>query len=206
MRYRSKLLAASSFRHRCGREEFLPNFRERGNGVERRTMAGIWGCLPALFFAVLAFLGSVHPLDAQDIPHVDTHILLGTWLTRSRSEITIEPCEVGLCGAISKIVVPDRIREKYGDDVIAQQKQFTDVLNKDPALRSRPILGLRILELVSQSAPDRLEGSIYNPENGETFEGFMEILDNDTVRLSGCVLFNLVCMGEDWQRVQSRPD
>ncbi len=128
-------------------------------------------------------------------------VLTGTWLTQSESEITIEACEEGFCGHISKIVIPQHIIDKYGSDVIAAQGNFTDELNKDPALRSRLIQGLQILVLNGQSAPDRYEGQIYNPENGETFSGFVEIQGADNIRLSGCVLFNLICMGEDWTRV-----
>ena len=175
-------------------------------GVPRTTLRH-----PLARFALVGLMSATAWLGAAagrgpvamspQIPDAQTHILLGTWLTKSESEITIVPCETGLCGYISKIVVPAHIREKYGDDLVALEGHFTDALNKDPALRDRPIQGLQILTLVSQSAPNRLEGSIYNPENGETFEGFMEILDSDTVRLSGCVLFNLICMGEDWHRV-----
>ena len=92
-------------------------------------------------------------------------VLMGTWLTQSESEITIEACEQGYCGHISKIVVPQHIVDKYGSDVIAAQGNFRDELNKDPALRSRLIQGLQILVLNGQSAPDRYEGQIYNPEN-----------------------------------------
>lgn len=128
-------------------------------------------------------------------------VITGTWLTQSKSHITIEACEEGFCGHISKIVIPQYIIDKYGSDVIAAQGNFTDVLNKDPSLRSRPIHGLQILILNGQSAPNRYEGQIYNPENGETFSGFVEIQGSDNIRLSGCVLFNLICMGEDWTRV-----
>ncbi len=129
--------------------------------------------------------------------------VLGTWLTQSNSEITIEMCDLGYCGFISKIVIPQHLIDKYGEDAVAAQGDFTDVLNKDPTLRSRPIQNLQILVLHTQTAADRIDGKIYNPENGETYEGFLEVTDSNNIRLSGCVLFNLICMGEDWTRVAS---
>jgi len=78
---------------------------------------------------------------------------------------------------------------------------YIDALNKDPALRGRQVLGLQILVLNSNTAQNRLEGTIYNPEDGETYNGFMELIDDDNIRLSGCILFNLICLGEDWVRV-----
>ena len=127
--------------------------------------------------------------------------ILGTWQTQSQSQITIEPCEMGYCGFITKIVIPEHIRVKYGEDLASIQGEMLDYLNKDATLRGRPIQGLKILTIVSQSAPNRLEGIIYNPEDGETYEGYLEIKDNNNIRLSGCVLFNLICLGEDWVRV-----
>ena len=67
-------------------------------------------------------------------------------------------------------------------------------------MRGRPVLGLQILSLEAEFSRGKMKGVIYNPEDGETYEGFLEMLDNNNIRLSGCVLFNLFCMGEDWVR------
>jgi len=127
--------------------------------------------------------------------------IVGIWKTQSSSEITIMPCDVGYCGYITKVVVPQFILRKYGADVERMRGNIVDGLNKDPGLRSRPIQGLQILSLYSQAAPNRLGGQIYNPEDGKTYEGFLEIVGSDKLRLSGCVLFNLFCRGENWTRV-----
>jgi len=127
--------------------------------------------------------------------------VVGTWFTKSQSEVTIEPCEEGYCGVLTKIVVPQFLRDRYGEDLRAMEGNYFDALNKDPALRRRPVLGLQILVLHTRSGENRLEGTIYNPEDGETYNGFMELIDENSIRLSGCILFNLICMGEDWVRV-----
>lgn len=129
-------------------------------------------------------------------------IIEGTWLTQLKSEITIEPCPDGFCGRISKIVVPQKYIEQYGEQLKEMSAEdYFDYNNKDPALRERPVLNLQILTLKPSHNPFRYEGQIYNPEDGNIYEGYLEVVGADTVRLNGCVLYGLICRGEEWQRV-----
>ena len=77
---------------------------------------------------------------------------------------------------------------------------FTDIRNKDPELRNRPMLGLQILTLLPSTKPNIYDGEIYNPEDGNTYSGYVEMTGADVARLNGCVLFNVICRGEDWYR------
>ena len=132
-------------------------------------------------------------------------VIEGTWLTKKASEITIVPCPEGYCGLISKIVVPPEYVEKYGQDLEAAAGSFTDMNNKDPALRNRPIQNLQILNVKAGGDPNKFEGELYNPEDGNLYSGYLEVLGPDRIKLNGCVLFNLVCMGEEWVRVTTPP-
>jgi uncharacterized protein (DUF2147 family) len=127
----------------------------------------------------------------------------GVWRTELQSEVTISRCEGGFCGAISKIVVPEHIVENVGAEVLEGMgvEGFIDANNEDPALRNRPILGLQILSLVPSNQPAVYDGAIYNPEDGKTYSGYIQVLGPDTIRLNGCVLYNIICRGEDWVRV-----
>ncbi len=127
--------------------------------------------------------------------------IIGIWRTQSTSEITIKPCNTGYCGYVTKVVVPDRIKRQYGADVAKMRGNIIDGLNKNPSLRNRPLQGLQVLSLRIQSSRSQLKGQIYNPEDGQTYNGFMQIVGSNKLRLSGCVLFNLLCRGEDWTRV-----
>jgi uncharacterized protein (DUF2147 family) len=127
-------------------------------------------------------------------------LIEGVWLTTTKSEMTIAPCAEGYCGYISKIVVPDHIVAKYGDDLDAIGTNFTDYNNKDPALRNRPIQGLKILTLRPGGNPWYFEGEIYNPEDGNVYAGSVEVLGPDQLRLKGCVLY-LLCQEQEWTRV-----
>ena len=126
--------------------------------------------------------------------------VVGTWTTLTQSQVTIAPCATGYCGVITKVVIPQYIRDKYENDIEAMQGNIVDGLNKNPALRQRQLLGLQILSLEPEFSDGRMNGRIYNPEDGETYEGFLEVIDHNNLRLSGCILFNLICLGEDWVR------
>lgn len=125
--------------------------------------------------------------------------IVGQWLTVAQSEIVIAPCEQRFCGVVSKAVTTGLSAE----DIAAHPAAggVADFRNKDPGLRTRPILGLQILTLAPSNKPDVYEGEIYNPEDGNTYSGFMEVLGPDTIRLKGCVLFNTLCRGETWTRI-----
>ncbi len=147
-----------------------------------------------LSIAGLVAAGSAVPAQAQSP-------IEGTWKTGAESEITISDCQTHYCGHITKIVVPPHIIERYGNNLEAIGTNFTDQLNKDPALRGRPIQGMQILTLRTGRNPAVYDGEIYNPEDGNIYSGFVEVINEDRIRLNGCVLYNLVCRGEEWERV-----
>jgi len=155
----------------------------------------------ALAFAVLTLPISTPAAFAQSSDAAQT--LQGVWLTQAKSEITVSTCPDDFCGNISKIVVPDAIykaNKKEIDSIGATN--FTDLMNKDRNLRSRPIMGLQILTLhPNKDKPNIFDGQIYNPQDGNTYSGYVEVLGPDKIRLNGCILYNIICKGEEWTRV-----
>lgn len=150
----------------------------------------------AFFCFVLFTLFGAQSASAQQF-----HVVNGTWITQQQSEITIEPCEQGLCGFISHIVVPPEIIEKYGADVLAQfEGAYPDANNEDPALRDRSVLGLTILVLTEQVTATRYSGKVYNPQDGKTYDGFVDVVDGNNIVMSGCIAWGTICQGESWVR------
>jgi uncharacterized protein (DUF2147 family) len=123
----------------------------------------------------------------------------GTWLTPQQSEMTIAACVEGYCGYISKIVITSDIRAKYGD-AVDSAVVFTDYNNKDKSLRDRPIDGLQILTLRQGADVLHFEGEIYNPEDGNTYAGYLEVKGPDSMILKGCALM-VLCQEQVWTRV-----
>jgi uncharacterized protein (DUF2147 family) len=155
---------------------------------------------------VLAIAASATGALAQSPEAAPLSPIEGVWASQSQTEITIAPCEAGYCGTISRIVVPEDIAAANKDALASMSEdQFFDAFNKDPALRTRPIKGLQILTLKAGDKPYVFDGDIYNPQDGNTYSGYMEIIQPDLIRLNGCVLYNLICKGEDWTRVPTPP-
>ncbi|KQN72473.1 DUF2147 domain-containing protein [Devosia sp. Leaf64] len=143
---------------------------------------------------------SVGAAVSQEIP---LSPIEGVWRAEPQSEITIAPCELGFCGYLSKIVVPEDILSAEEAEAAAKMspEQFFDKRNEDPALRNRPMLGLHMLTLRPGERPTVFDGEVYNPQDGKTYSGYVELLGPDALRLNGCVLYNVICRGEDWVRV-----
>ncbi len=138
--------------------------------------------------------------SAGGVPALAQSPIEGTWRSAGLTEITITPCETAYCGHISKIVVPPEIAAEHAGASALPPEQLVDGRNKDPNLRSRPILGLQILTLAQSDESHIFNGEIYNPQDGNIYSGYVEMVSPDQLRLNGCVLFNIICRGEDWVR------
>lgn len=163
-----------------------------------------------LWFGAALLLGGILPLAAQEAavgPNRVPDPIEGVWRTLELSEVTIALCPQGFCGTLSTIVVPSKglTAEEYAAAQAMPVESFTDIRNPDPALRGRPMLGLQILTLLASTKPNIYDGEIYNPEDGNLYSGYVELLGPDVMRLNGCVLYNIICQGQDWVRVIPEP-
>jgi len=77
----------------------------------------------------------------------------------------------------------------------------TDAHNPDPALRSRPLLGIELVQGLRQTAPGVwTQGRLYNPDDGRTYGGTVR-LKGGVLELEGCAL-KVVCRSQTWRRPQ----
>lgn len=115
---------------------------------------------------------------------------IGRWATPTKHGIVeIAPCGASICG---RLVESDSIRANPA---------FADGKNKNPALRSRPLKGLTILQGFTRSTDGWEGGSIYNPEDGGTYKATITIADADTLKLKGCIVWPL-CKTQTWKRLR----
>lgn len=130
----------------------------------------------------------------------------GVWLTESENgHVEIYPCANPANGPICAKVIwlkdavnPDKTRAQSMDDV-------RDVLNEDPALRNRKILGLEFMSGFKKSPDEKdvwSDGHIYNAEDGKTYRARITVLDDKTLRLRGYVIIPLLGETEIWKRVR----
>lgn len=135
---------------------------------------------------LIAFLAAA-PACAQSPTPV------GVWLhDNKRIEIEIAPCDDFLCATI--------VWFKWPND--GQGIPLADLKNADPALRSRPLLGLRVLYGLRRTGENTWEdGYIYNPDDGENYRASMSIRDDGSLRIRAYVLIPLFGHTLIWTRV-----
>ncbi len=76
-----------------------------------------------------------------------------------------------------------------------------DKNNPDPALQSRPTLGMPILlAMKKKPGTDAWEGQVYNAKDGQTYASTIKPTGPDQLEIQGCVL-GFLCGGETWTRV-----
>lgn len=110
--------------------------------------------------------------------------LSGLWQTETPgSTVRIARCGGGYCGTIA-----------------ATAGAGLDAQNPDPALRSRKLVGVQIMQAGTPSG-DGFEGSLYNPKDGKTYSGSVTPKGPDTVEVAGCVL-SVLCKRQKWRRVR----
>lgn len=90
--------------------------------------------------------------------------------------VHIAPCGPYLCGSIVALAKP----------LTKEGKPKVDKKNPDRALRSRPVIGLKILANMKPDGENRWAGKIYNADDGRTYSSYMT-LSGDNMRVNGCV-------------------
>jgi uncharacterized protein (DUF2147 family) len=115
----------------------------------------------------------------------------GLWRTPTNNgEVLISACDPGaLCG---KITTSDRIK---ADPALADTK------NKDATMHSRPLKDLPILKGFTGGPAEWKGGQVYNPEDGGTYKGTIKMVDADTMKLTGCIIWP-ACKTETWHRIK----
>jgi len=116
--------------------------------------------------------------------------VIGQWKTPTRNGIVdIARCGPSICGRL------------LSSDGIAANPALADVKNKNAALRGRRLRGLQILSGFTTDGAVWSGGTIYNAEDGKTYDAKITPVDADTLRLRGCIFVPL-CKNQTWHRVR----
>ena len=90
--------------------------------------------------------------------------------------------------------------EKPNDE---KGKPKTDVKNPNEKLRTRPRLGLVILQNLEYDKGGEYEdGEIYDPESGKTYSANAKLVGKDKLDLRGYIGFSLIGRTSTWTRAQ----
>lgn len=77
----------------------------------------------------------------------------------------------------------------------------TDKDNPNPALRSRPIIGLEVVSGMEPDGDNRWKGSIYNADDGSTYSATAAMAGNQ-LTIKACALAGLACKKLRFARVE----
>ena len=103
---------------------------------------------------------------------------MGVWrMSNGKVTVRVSPCGPKLCGTVVALKKP---RDDKG-------RPRRDKENPNPALRQRPVIGLTILSNMRPSGEGRWTGTIYNPDDGNTYSSRMQLKGSGTMRVDGCV-------------------
>ena len=142
---------------------------------------------------LLAGFLALVPFDAAQAQSME-----GMWLTRGgdlegKFGIDFRPHGPNYCGALAWLKEPNQGGRPKTD-------------NKNPAegLRSRPLLGLNIMPLLTSESGERLAGDMYDPDSGKTYWVKLGSIRNGTVEAKICVhLFGVPCRTHALERLSA---
>jgi uncharacterized protein (DUF2147 family) len=97
---------------------------------------------------------------------------IGVWENpQNKSHTEFYKCGDGLCAKLVKVV----------------DGQKTDDKNPDAAKKSRPIVGLVIMQGAKKTGPTKWAGQLYSRADGKTYSGTLTVKSKESVELAGCV-------------------
>lgn len=146
--------------------------------------------LPFLFGLIL-MNASVQAAGPDDI--------LGLWSTpENKSKIEIFKCGTQYCGRITELKEP----HYPPDDKRGMAGQIkVDRNNPDPILRTRPLVGLQLMEGFSHNGDSVWEGgTIYDPENGKSYRCKMSLTAPNRLEVRGFIGISLIGRTSVWTR------
>jgi uncharacterized protein (DUF2147 family) len=158
------------------------------------------GCLLLALLWLLA-CSSVAATEGGDQGRPAEASIVGDWLVQSRDAVI----RVERVGDEYEGHIVWQLHDTYGpeDGAELKGKTVTDRKNPDPALRSRPLTGLRLLWGLRYD-PDSgewLDGRVYDSDNGKVYHCQIRLLSDDKLSLRGYIGISLLGGNTVWTRV-----
>lgn len=106
----------------------------------------------------------------------------GVWNTAGmEAQVRLTACGASICGY-----------------PVPQESQLTDLHNKDPGMRARPMRAVQILKL-DVAANGGWAGWVYSPRNGKMYRATLHMEGTEQLKLTGC-LVGPFCQSQVWTR------
>jgi uncharacterized protein (DUF2147 family) len=141
--------------------------------------------------AIAALTMVVMPVLAQQY---SPDVIIGKWLNEDKdAHVEIYKESGKYFGKIVWLKEPNELdgRPKVDDE------------NDDPALQTRPIMGLLILkDFIFDGDEEWEDGTIYDPKNGSTYDCYMYIDDEGVLKIRGYIGISWIGRTTYWTRVK----
>jgi uncharacterized protein (DUF2147 family) len=115
----------------------------------------------------------------------------GTWLSADGgTKVRVSDCGGKLCGKVVWLNEP--IDQSTG-------RPKTDKHNADTAKRTRPLLGVQVVQGMKPAGDNKWSGQIYNADDGKVYQANVTLVSENAMRVQGCVL-GVLCKSQTWTR------
>ena len=163
---------------------------------------GAW--LGALAFLLFCGVAGHAMADGADSYVPAPSAVAGDWLVESHDAVI----RIEQVGDEYQGYILWQLHDTYGpeDGPELNGKTVTDRNNPDPALRSRPLTGLRLLTGLKFD-PDSKKwkgGHVYNSDDGRTYNCWVRLRSPDRLQLHGYIGISLFGGSTVWSRVTMR--
>ncbi|MDD5287309.1 MAG: DUF2147 domain-containing protein [Desulfuromonadaceae bacterium] len=124
--------------------------------------------------------------------------ILGIWKTEmDESKVEVFRCGEKICGKIIWLKNPKYLDSNDGEI----GTPIIDRKNPDPAVRSRPLIGLQILDgFTTEGGNIWGNGTCYDPKSGNTYRGKIHLAAPDRLELRGYIGIPLFGRTSVWRR------
>jgi len=139
-----------------------------------------------LIFALLFSIFNLATVQSQEV--------FGKWKTiddqsgEAKSVVEIYEEDGKLYGKIVDIINPDR------RDALCTQCEGND--------KDQPILGLQIIRGLEKDGDEYNGGKILDPESGKLYKCYIELIDNNKLKVRGYIGFSLLGRTQYWYPVK----
>jgi len=146
-------------------------------------------CVRAVALSAAALIATA--AGAQGGTQAGKANVFGLWKTKGgQATVRIGPCKGNAATVCGNFV-----------DLAGDGRAALDKNNPNPALRTRPLLGMPFVTNFKPAGANKWRsGRIYNPQNGKTHSAKMDMKANGSLTVSGCVF--IFCEGEIWTRAR----
>ncbi|MFA6265177.1 MAG: DUF2147 domain-containing protein [Pseudolabrys sp.] len=135
----------------------------------------------------LLFSASVMAVAQATMP------VAGLWLSADGgTKVRVTECGNKLCGKVVWLNEP--IDPSTG-------KPKTDKHNADADKRTRPLIGVQVVNGMEPAGDNKWSGKIYNADDGRTYQAHVTLVSDKAMQVQGCVL-GVLCKSQTWTRAE----